>query len=94
MTVPCQWARAQAADSALLNALVKKGVLSDSEAQEIEAQDEKEYNSTSASKINLSSSIKTITFYGDLRLRYEMRDGTTSAGTIRMPPLVLRRITQ
>jgi hypothetical protein len=80
VTVPFQQAHAQAADSALLNALVKKGVLSDSEAQQIETEDQKEYNSTSASKINLSSSIKTITFYGDLRLRYEMRDGVTSAG--------------
>jgi hypothetical protein len=80
VTVPCQWAHAQAADSALLNALVKKGVLSDSEAQEIQAQDQKEYNETSASKINLSSSIKSITFYGDMRMRYEMRDGTTPSG--------------
>ena len=79
VTVPCQWAHAQA-DSALLNALVKKGVLSDQEAQQIETDDQKEFNETAASKINLSSSIKTITFYGDLRLRYEMRDGTTSAG--------------
>lgn len=71
---------AQAQDSALLDALVKKGVLSDKEAQDIEAQDLKEYNTTAASKISLSSSIKTITFYGDLRLRYEMRDGTTPAG--------------
>jgi len=80
LTVPFQRAHAQAADSALLNALVKKGVLSDQEAQQIEAEDQKEYNETAASKINLSSSIKTITFYGDLRLRYEMRDGTTPAG--------------
>ena len=77
ITVP---SHAQTADSALLNALVKKGVLSDSEAQQIEAQDQKEYNETAASKISLASSIKKITFYGDLRLRYEMRDGVTPAG--------------
>ncbi len=69
-----------AQDSALLGALVKKGVLSDQEAQDIEAQDQKEYNTTAASKITLSSSIKSITFYGDLRLRYELRDGSTPAG--------------
>jgi hypothetical protein len=79
LTVPLQQAHAQA-DSALLDALVKKGVLSDQEAQQIQAQDEKEYNTTAASKISLPSSIKTITFYGDLRLRYEMRDGSTAAG--------------
>jgi hypothetical protein len=69
-----------AQDTALLDALVKKGVLSNQEAQDIEAQDEKEYNTTAASKIILSSSIKNITFYGDLRLRYELRDGSTPAG--------------
>ncbi len=72
-------ARAQS-DSALLDALVKKGVLSDQEAEDIRADEATEYASTAASKINLSSSIKTITFYGDLRLRYELRDGTTPAG--------------
>jgi hypothetical protein len=71
---------AQAQDSALLDALVKKGVLSDQEAEDIRASDAKDYNMTAASKISLASSIKTITFYGDLRLRYEMRDGTTAAG--------------
>jgi len=67
-------------DSALLDALVKKGVLSDQEAEDIRADEDKEYSSTAASKINLSSSIKSITFYGDLRLRYELRDGTTPSG--------------
>jgi hypothetical protein len=67
-------------DSALLDALVKKGVLSDQEAEDVRASEEKDYASTAASKINLSSSIKSITFYGDLRLRYELRDGMTPAG--------------
>ena len=67
-------------NSALLDALVKKGVLSDQEAEDISAQEEKSYATTAASKIQLPSSIKSITFYGDLRLRYEMRDGSTSAG--------------
>jgi hypothetical protein len=71
---------AQAQDSALLDALVKKGVLSDQEAEDIRASDAKDYSMTAASKISLASSIKTITFYGDLRLRYEMRDGTTAPG--------------
>jgi hypothetical protein len=71
---------AQAQDSALLDALVKKGVLSDQEAEDIRSQDQTAYNQTAASKISLASSIKTITFYGDVRLRYELRDGTTPAG--------------
>ena len=69
-----------AQDSALLDALVKKGVLSDQEAEDIRASDAKDYNMTAASKISLASSIKSVTFYGDLRLRYEMRDGTTPSG--------------
>jgi hypothetical protein len=68
-------------DSALLDALVQKGVLSEREAADIRASDAKAYNSSAASKITLSSSIKSITFYGDLRLRYELRDGDTRAGT-------------
>ena len=79
--MPVSSAHAQApGDSALLDALVKKGVLSDQEAEDIRAQDEKEWSSTAASKISLASSIKSIQFYGDLRLRYELRDGTTPPG--------------
>src|SRR5271167_3117773 len=69
-------------NGALLDALVKKGVLSDQEAEDIRASEEKDYASTAASKITLSSSIKSITFYGDLRLRYELRDGTVDKGDL------------
>jgi len=68
-------------DSVLLSALVKKGVLSDQEAEDIAAQEQQDYASSAASKINLSSAVKSITFYGDLRLRYELRDGTTPGNT-------------
>jgi hypothetical protein len=70
----------RAQDQALLNSLVKKGVLSDQEAAEIEAQDQKDYATTAANKITLAASIQKLTFYGDLRLRYELRDGATPAG--------------
>ncbi|MCE0484125.1 MAG: putative porin, partial [Methylacidiphilales bacterium] len=60
--------------------LVQKGVLSDRERQDILAKEQQDYSQTAASKISLSSSIKTIQFYGDMRMRYEMRDGTTPAG--------------
>ncbi len=66
-----------AQDSALLDALVKKGVLSNREAEEIQTKEQKDYSTTAASKITMPSSVKNITFYGDLRLRYEQRDGTT-----------------
>jgi hypothetical protein len=58
-------------DGALLDALVKKGVLSDQEAQDIRANEAKEYDTTSASKFVVASYIKNITFYGDGRLRYD-----------------------
>jgi hypothetical protein len=67
-------------NSALLDALVKKGVLSDQEAEDILASEQKDYASTAASKINLSTSIKSITFYGDMRLRYELRQGAEPGG--------------
>jgi hypothetical protein len=78
--LPLQRAHAQT-DSALLDELVKKGLLSNQEAEDVRADEEKDYADTAMSKINLSSSIKSITFYGDLRLRYELREGTTGAGT-------------
>jgi hypothetical protein len=77
---PATPVHAQGGDSALLDALVKKGVLSDQEAEDIQAQQQKDYSSTAASKIGLSPSIKSITFYGDLRLRYELRDGSEGSG--------------
>jgi hypothetical protein len=69
-------------DSALLDALVKKGLLSDQDAEDIRATEEKDYATTGASKIVLSDAIKTIQFYGDLRLRYELRDGTEGSQTV------------
>jgi hypothetical protein len=72
-------------DSALIDALVKKGVLSEREAGEIETQDQRDYNTTAASKISMPSSVKNITFYGDLRLRYEQRDGTIASGSAITP---------
>ena len=69
-------------DSALLDALVKKGVLSDQDAEDIRATEEKDYATTGASKIVLSDAVKTIQFYGDLRLRYELRDGAEGSQTV------------
>jgi hypothetical protein len=77
--MPVQPVHAQS-DSALLDALVKKGVLSDQEAEDVRASEEKDYATTGASKIVLSSAVKTIQFYGDLRLRYEMRAGSLGGG--------------
>jgi len=61
-------------DDALLDALVKKGVLSNQEAEDVRADQEKAFSETAAGKINLSDSVKQITFYGDARLRFEYLD--------------------
>lgn len=58
-------------DGALLDALVKKGVLSDREAEDIRANEAKEYAQTPASKLTLGDYVKKITFYGDGRLRFD-----------------------
>ena len=68
-------AAAQAQDSgALIDALVKKGVLSDQEAEDIRTDLTKEYNTTSAGKIGISSFISHLQLYGDARLRYQYQN--------------------
>ena len=71
-------AMAQQSD-ALIDALVKKGVLSDQEAEEIRVDLSKEYNATSAGKIQLSSFISKLQLFGDARLRYEYLNARTPA---------------
>jgi hypothetical protein len=58
-------------DGALLDALVKKGVLSDQEAEDIRATEAKDYSTTAADKIAISDYVQRIKFYGDVRFRYE-----------------------
>lgn len=63
---------AQAQDAgALVDALVKKGVLTDQEAEDVRAQMMRDFATTPAGKINLGSSITELKLYGDLRLRYQ-----------------------
>jgi len=60
-----------AQDSALIDALVKKGVLSGKEAEDIRATEAKEYATTPTSKLAIGDYIKQIQFYGDGRLRFD-----------------------
>jgi len=73
-------------DGALLNALVKKGVLSDQEAQNIRASEEKDLSTTAADKIAVSDYVQKLTFYGDVRYRWEYADekayATAPGGTV------------
>ena len=73
---------AHAQDSgALIDALVKKGVLSDQEAEDIRVDLTKEYNTTSAGKIELSSFISHLKLFGDARLRYNYSNAQTYSAT-------------
>jgi Putative porin len=56
-------------DQALLDALVRKGVLTTKEAEEISAETAKEAVSTSAAKIQIGDWVQELKIGGDLRLR-------------------------
>ncbi len=66
-------ATASAQDSgALIEALVKKGILSDQEAEEIRADLVRDYSTqSSAGKLDLSSGITRLKLGGDVRARYQ-----------------------
>jgi len=66
-------ATAAAQDSgALIDALVRKGVLKDQEAEQIRSQLSRDYAAnTPAGKLNISSSVKELKLSGDVRLRYQ-----------------------
>jgi len=56
----------------LIDLLVKKGIVTDQEAEELRVDLVKDFvSNTSAGKMNLSSSITELKFSGDLRMRYE-----------------------
>ncbi len=61
-------------NNALLEALVRKGVLTDREAEEVRLETVKEYEQTDASKVKLNKSLSELKLYGDLRLRYQYDD--------------------
>jgi hypothetical protein len=69
-------ARAQDA-GALLDLLVKKRIITDQEAEEVRGELIKEVATTSAGKWKLSAPITEVELYGDLRVRYEGRQGAT-----------------
>ena len=77
-------ARAQDA-GALLDLLVKKRIITDQEAEEVRSELVKDVASTSAGKLKLSAPITEVELYGDMRVRYEARQGETG------PPSTLDR---
>jgi len=58
-------------DDALVDGLVQEGLLSHAQADRIKEKIDQADSQTPLSKIALSDSVKSLTFYGDGRLRYE-----------------------
>ena len=84
-------ARAQDA-GALLDLLVKKRLITDQEAEEVRGELTKDVATTSAGKLKLSTPITEVELYGDMRVRYEARQGETGApSTLDKPNDTLRR---
>jgi putative porin len=71
--------RAQDA-GALLDLLVKKKLITDQEAEEVRGELTREAATTAAGKWKMSAPINEIELYGDMRVRYEQRQGTTADG--------------
>ena len=67
---------AYASEEALLDALVKKGVLKQADAQKIKAESA-HAGSGGNSKIKLNESVKEMAIYGDLRLRWQHNQDNT-----------------
>ncbi|MEY2508618.1 MAG: hypothetical protein QOH01_2947 [Verrucomicrobiota bacterium] len=63
---------------ALLDLLVKKKLITDQEAEEVRGELTKEAAATSAGKWKISAPITEVELYGDMRVRYEGRQGTTA----------------
>lgn len=70
MLILAQGAHAQEAD-ALLDILVRKGVLTSQEAEEVRSEMKRDVAKTPAGKIRLSDSLTELKLYGDIRLRYQ-----------------------
>jgi hypothetical protein len=74
---------AQVSADALLNKLVERGILKADEATELK--EEAMTNTAGGMKFKISSAIKSMELFGDLRMRYEYRSGVlggTSAGMV------------
>lgn len=83
--------RAQDA-GALLDLLVKKRIITDQEAEEVRGELTREAATTSAGKLKLSAPITEVELYGDMRVRYEARQGETGPpSTLDRPNDTLRR---
>ena len=84
-------AQAQQKDDALLDALVKKGVLSGKEADDIRASEAKEYSETAASKLSIADHISKLNIYGDARVRFEYIDEKPQSNLVKTNDNIVER---
>jgi len=64
----------------LIDLLIKKGVLNDQEAEDLRAELVKDFATSSAGKLNLSSALTELKIAGDARVRFESRGGQLPSG--------------
>ena len=71
--------KADSLGSGLIDALIKKGVLTNQEGEDIRAEMASEYKSTAGGILSYgSSSVKGLKLYGDARVRYQYTDEITN----------------
>jgi hypothetical protein len=64
----------------LIDILVKKGLINDQEAEDLRAELVKDFATTAAGKVNLSTPLTEFRIAGDVRIRYEGRGGELPNG--------------
>lgn len=74
---------AQAQDSGpLIDTLVKKGILTDQEGEDLRVELLKDFGTTSPGKFELSSNITKLKVYGDARIRYQYDNEINNGATL------------
>lgn len=80
VTFVCAPIAARAQDNgALLDLLVRKKIITDQEAEELRGELTKDFATTPAGKLKMSTPITELEIYGDARVRYEVRNGNSGA---------------
>lgn len=66
----------------LIDTLVKKGVLTDQEGEDLRVELQKDFGTTSPGKIDISSNITKLKIYGDARVRYQYDNEINNGSTV------------
>jgi hypothetical protein len=66
----------------LIDLLVKKGIINDQEGEDLRAELAKDFAATPAGKLNVSGPMNELRISGDVRIRYEGREGKVAGDTL------------